>query len=273
MEIKTYNTPKNILLTAPLPVETRSYKPVSHAQLIDLTLESIDKAGFTLDQEKYSAAKDGKVANGKFTISDVSDSEMQLQIGWQNSYDKSLSLKFALGTQIFICSNGSVSGDFGSFKKKHVGEIQTFAPSAIVEYIKRSGEAFSRMQKEREAMKEIEISKRIQAELIGRMVIEEQFLQSSQMNIIKGELNSPTYDYKSPDTLWELYNHTTHSLKETHPSLWMKNHIEAHKFFVNASEIILDTPRTIELKPINQLEMEFDEIHSSSLMYGVDNNQ
>ena len=44
----------------------------------------------------YSSAREGKVANGKFTIKNVADSEMQLQIGWQNSYDRSMSLKFAI---------------------------------------------------------------------------------------------------------------------------------------------------------------------------------
>lgn len=272
METKTYNTSKNSLIATPIPMETRTYKPVTHEELINLTLESIHNSGFTLDAESYSSAREGNVANGKFTIRDVRDSEMQLQIGFQNSYDKSLSLKFAIGTKIFICQNGSVSGDFGAFKKKHVGEVQTFTPQAITEYIKRSGEAFSRMQKEREAMKEIEISKRIQAELIGRMIIEEQFIESTQLNIIKKELNSPTHDYNAPNTLWELYNFTTFAMKEVHPSLWMKNHIDAHAFFVNNSNIILEQPKEIILNPLNQLEL-FDEEHVSSVMYGVDNNQ
>ena len=130
----TYGTTKGMLLAAPLPEQTRTYKPVSHAQLMDLTLESIHQAGFELQTELYSSARNGNVANGKFAIRNVADSEMQLQIGWQNSYDKSLSLKFAIGTRIFICENGCVSGDYGAFKKKHQGEIQTFTPQAITEY-------------------------------------------------------------------------------------------------------------------------------------------
>ena len=102
MSTKTYQTTKYFLTGTELPRETKSYKPVSHGQLIDLTLESIHQAGFVLDSESYSSAKDGKVANGRFAIRNVADKEMQLQIGWQNSYDKSLSLKFAIGTRIFI---------------------------------------------------------------------------------------------------------------------------------------------------------------------------
>jgi len=116
--MENFNTTKELIINAPVPVQTRTYKPVSHSQLIDLTLNSIEKAGFTLDKETYSSAGDGQVANGRFSISNVADTEMQLQIGWQNSYNKQLTLKFAIGTRIFICQNGCVSGDFGTFKKK-----------------------------------------------------------------------------------------------------------------------------------------------------------
>jgi len=271
---KTYLTTKRSLIGTPIPEQTKTYKPVSHEQLIDLTLNSIATAGFKLDREQYSSAREGNVANGRFTIQNVADTEMQLQIGWQNSYDKTLSLKFAIGTRIFICQNGCVSGDFGAFKKVHRGDVQTFTPAAITEYIKKSGDAFKRMQDEREIMKTITISETARAELIGRMFIEEQFLQSTQLNIIKRELKSPTFDYNCPNSLWELYNYTTFSLKEIHPHDWMNSHVAAHKFFADEAGIV--HPKEIEvivtdISP-NQLEM-FDEEHNASVMHGVDNVQ
>jgi hypothetical protein len=228
-----YNTTKDILLNAVIPQQTRTYKPVTHGELIDLTLNGIEKAGFKLDKELYSTARDGNIANGRFTISNVMDSEMQLEVGWQNSYDKSLSLKFAIGTRIMICQNGCVSGDYGAFKKKHMGEVQIFTPNAITEYIKGAGDVFRRMQIEREAMKQVELTKRTKAELIGRMMLEEQFIQSTQLMVISRELDTPTFDYGAPDSMWELYQFTTQSMREVHPSLWMNNHIKAHNFFVN----------------------------------------
>jgi DNA-directed RNA polymerase beta' subunit len=214
-------------------------------------LNSIEKAGFTLDKETYSAAADGQIANGRFSISNVADSEMQLQIGWQNSYNKQLTLKFAIGTRIFICQNGCVSGDFGTFKKKHVGEIQSFTPQAITDYIKSAGETFTLMQKQREQMKQVEITKRVKAELIGRMMLEEQFITSTQLNIMSRELKAPTHDYGAKDSMWELYNYTTFAMKESHPANWMDSHIKAHRFFVDASG--LHTPKD-EVPVIMQLE-------------------
>lgn len=251
-ETKTsYVTAKDILLTAPLPVETRTYKPVSHQQLVELTLKSIDDAGFKLDKETYSAAKDGQIANGRYTISNVADSEMQLQIGWQNSYDKSMSLKFAIGTHIMICSNGCVSGDYGAFRKKHRGDVQEFTPLAITEYIKSAADVFSLMQIERERMKNIELNVRTRAELIGRMFIEDEIIQSTQLNIIKRQIEAPTHDYGAPGSLWELYQHTTYAMKEVHPSLWMKNHVDAHNFFTTEARWETYIPTEHELGKIS----------------------
>jgi hypothetical protein len=233
---KTYNTTKGLITSALVPAQTRTYKPIAHSQLIDLTLSGIETAGFKLDKETYSSAIDGQIANGRFSISNVADSEMQLQIGWQNSYNRSMSLKFAIGTRILVCSNGCVSGDFGAFKKRHKGDIQDFTPQAITDYIKSAGEAFKLMQQQREQMKQVEITKRTKAELIGRMMIEEQFICSTQLNIIRKEMSSPTHDYGAKDSLWELYNYTTFAMKELHPSLWMENHIQAHKFFNQYTE-------------------------------------
>jgi hypothetical protein len=249
-----FNTTKELIMNTPVPVQTRTYKPVSHSQLIDLTLNSIEKAGFTLDKETYSSAVDGQVANGRFSISNVADSEMQLQIGWQNSYNKQLTLKFAIGTRILVCSNGCVSGDFGAFKKKHVGEIQSFTPTAITDYIKTSAEVFTIMQEQRNAMKQIEITKRTKAELIGRMMLEEQFITSTQLNIISRELKAPTHDYGAKDSLWELYNYTTFAMKETHPAQWMESHIKAHKFFNEYSEIAT-APWEAQEATFNQLSI------------------
>ena len=249
---------KDLLLSAPLPQQTRTYKPVSHEQLIDLTLKGIDDSGFRLESEIYSTARDGNVANGRYTIANVADSEMKLQIGWQNSYDKSLTLKFALGTQIMICQNGCVSGDFGAFKKKHVGEIQTFTPQAITDYIKSSGEAFKRIQFEREAMKQVEVDKRMIAEIIGRLYIEEEIIQSTQLNIIQRELKKPTHDYGAEGSLWELYQFATFSMKEIHPSLWMENHMDAHRFFTEYANVSLPK-KTIDVgSNYKQLELFAD---------------
>ena len=170
---------KNTMLSAPVPQQTKTYKPVSHRELMDLTLESIYQSGFTLESQNYSTARNGDIATAKYAISNVADNEMKLQIAWQNSYDRSASLKFAMGVKIMVCSNGMVSGDMGSFRKTHRGDIQTFTPAAITEYIKQGGDAFKSIQDDRDVMKTIGVSEQGQAELLGRLFIQENLINTN----------------------------------------------------------------------------------------------
>lgn len=101
-QVRTYQTTKETLINVVKPQETSWYKPVEHERLIDLTLNGILQSGFELDKEEYSASQDGLIANGKYTIRNIADNEMQIQIGWQNSYNKRISLKWAIGTHVFI---------------------------------------------------------------------------------------------------------------------------------------------------------------------------
>jgi len=257
MKRTDYTSLKHLVTAVPVPAQTTTYKPVSNAQLIDLTLAAIDGAGFTLGKEAYTLAADGQVSTGKFTLSNIMDSEMQIQIGWQNSYNRQVSLKFAIGVNIMICSNGLVSGDMGTFKKAHKGAIQEFTPSAITEYIKSAGDAFREMQIQREMMKRVDLTRRQQGELLGRMVYEEDIISTMQLNIIRKELIRPSYDYGVENTLWDLYQHTTHSMKELHPATWMNDHMSAHSFFVNVQgELVAkQKPANVIVQAYRQLEL------------------
>lgn len=239
MEKTNYNTTRQLLLNAEIPTQSRTYKPVSHEKVIDLTLNALSQAGFVLDKESYTSTKEGNVAMGKYNISNVGDTEMQLQIGWLNSYNKTKRLTWGIGSIVRICQNGMISADMGAFKKKHQGEIQEFTPIAIGEYVKKAADVFKEMQRERELMKQVEVDKTITAHILGEMFLNEDFITTTQLNIIKREIECPSFDYKADNSLWQVYNHTTLSLRDLHPSLWMKAHMDTHKFFVNKSGILI----------------------------------
>ena len=222
---------KDFLRAMPLPAQTSYYKPVGHGQLMDITLESIDRCGFQLRSEHYTHAAGGAKANGKYHLDYGNDPDMSIMIAWQNSYNKQLSLKFAIGGYVFICENGMVRGDLGTFRSKHMGEIQTVTPKLLSEYISQAGETFEKMIIEKKRMQEIEVTKKTTAELLGRMYIEEGIITSTQLNIIKSELTKPTFDYGHKDSLWELYNHTTYALKSATPTTWLQQQMDNHQFF------------------------------------------
>ena len=220
------------LIEIPIPQETRTYKPVTYKELIDNTLNAIHKSGFSLEKQIYGMKTDGMVATGRYLIKGIEDDDMQLQIAWTNSYDKSKSLKYNIGVEILVCSNGMMGFEgIGHFTKRHTSDIQIITPNVITEYIKTSGDIFTNLQATREEMKQVEIERRDLHELLGRMFFEESFLGSKELNIIKRELSIPTHDYVSKGSLWELYQFTTFALGGAHPTRWMQDHLKAHIFF------------------------------------------
>lgn len=229
---------KESLILAPIPKQTSTYKPVSHEQLMELCLDGIYRAGFTVESEQYESRKGGQVASGKYLIKGVDDTEMQLQATWQNSYDKSIPLKFVVGAMVLVCSNGMISlRTMNEYRHKHVSDVQEISPLIIPERIKGAGEIFLGLQCDRELLKSIEVSKKAQAEVIGRLFLDQTFINTAQLNILKKELTDPHHDYKAPNSLWELYNYTTYSIGGFNPT-WINDHVAAHAYFMELAETL-----------------------------------
>lgn len=223
-------TTLELIKSTPVPLKTNSYSPVPHGSVIDMTKEQLDKSGLIITEERYIMAAEGRKAMGFYRIAGEQDPEMGIQLIWHNSYDKSMSLKWAIGGKVFVCQNGMVSGDIGAFKRKHTGDALLDYQEAVGMYVQQAHDKFHQLIMDKERMKEIEITKKTSAELLGRMFLEENIIQSTQLNIIKRELDNPTYDYKADGTLWQLYNHCTVALKEAHPQYHLTQHMDLHNF-------------------------------------------
>lgn len=228
---------KEILLSCPVPAKTDSYSPVPHRVVMETIYEVLDKNNIKVTGERYIAAREGRQGIAYLDIQG-GDETMSSKLAWNNSYDKSLTLKAAAGANVFVCGNGMVRGDLGNFKRRHTGSILEEFKTNIVEYIGNIDKQFKQLVIDRERMKEVELTKRVTAELLGRMFIEEGIITNTQLGIIKREIEIPTFDYKADGTLWQLYNHCTFSMKEAHPTLAIQSHIDLHKFVINEFELV-----------------------------------
>jgi len=228
---------KALLLTAKTPRATKSYSPVSHKDVINFTLEQLDKAGMELHSERYMANKDGLIGMGFYKIKGFGDDEMGMELAWQNSLNKALSLKWAIGGNVFICTNGMMRGDIGTFKRKHTGTVLDEYAEAVKRYVGDAESHFKELMSDKETLKNINVNPRKVAEMLGRMFIEKDILNATQLSIVKRELTNPTYDYKADGTMWQLYNHCTVALKEAHPLHHMNQHTDLHKFVMTESKI------------------------------------
>ena len=229
------------IIEAPLPVETKTYKPVPHERMISLVHELCAKSGFRITHKNYIVANDNKQMTFQYRLAGkgYSDNEeIGMQIAGQNSYDKSATAKFAAGANVFVCMNGMVSGDI-AIARKHTGSVLNLIEDKIYLALEAMSGVYDRMLLDAECMKLKMLTFEEIASHCGRLFLEKNVISSSQLNIVKNELKTSEHFSWGKDrstSLWNLYNCVTESLKKSHAGNYLKNHIDLHEY-VNAELI------------------------------------
>lgn len=223
-------TTKEYLLSVEVPEESRTYKPINHSVLIDNTLEGIENSNFTVASEMYYSGAKGQQMLGRYGLK-LDSTDIGIQIAFHNSYDKSLSLKYAIGEYVFICANGCVSGSYDSFKSKHVGKVQDITPVNIKDYLNGISDKFQSVVERKSRFEEIEVTKKTCAELLGRLFVEEEIITSTQLNIVKSEILNPSFNYNADGSLWQFWNHLTYSMSETAVPNYIDKSLKLFNFF------------------------------------------
>ena len=238
-----YNKPKettrNYLENAPLPNHGKSYTVISHKQVIDSTIQLLQDSGFVIQKELYRANMNANVAQGIYHILPINtvdptimeEKELGMMFAWTNSYDKSTRFQCAIGAYVMVCHNGMVAGDMMNFRRKHTGSADHDIRMQISNQIKNGEKYYKRILSDRDAMRNTALSLQEQAEIAGRLYINEDILDAAQMSCVKAELEKPTYDYEcDQENAWTFYNHVTHALKKAHPRDWLSDSQNFHDF-------------------------------------------
>ena len=228
MKVLEFNEDRNTLLDKYLPEKTASYTPISNLEILETIDTELAKHYLSIEKEQYK----GNLTQFLGIIDLKSDNtEFGIRIAFGNSYDKSMQFGLAIGANVLVCSNGVVAGEI-SLKRKHTGDARNEAISKIREGIAQVGEVFNETIKIKDILNNVYIDRNITAEIAGRMVLNEKILNTMQLNILINELKHSnlfnTIDAENY-TLWDLYNHTTHSLKKSNPRNYIDKHIKLHK--------------------------------------------
>jgi len=157
------------------------------------------------------------------------DDTFNYRLAFQNSYNKYLPLALVGGSSVMICSNGMILGD-SKFIRKHTGSIMMEMEGRIETVIGGLDNLLKTSNQLASNMQEIELNDTTTAELCGRLFMEQDIINSTQLNIIRRQLDEPDYDAFTDPTLWSLYNHTTHALKETYALDYTKKHKQLQEF-------------------------------------------
>ena len=223
---------KEELFAVAVPQKTASYSPVSHQILHEAVAEKILKRGWTIDNERIDTNQKGTQMFTTLGIG-VGHGEQRMSVGYRNSYDKSLSVGLVSGSQIIVCSNLMFVGDV-KLLRKHTSGVFNDLYYLIDEVLGETEKTFEIALEETQIFKDIPMEKRIMAEVAGRMFIQDEIINSTQLNILKKEINGS--ENFQEETLWDFYNHTTEALKLAHPSQAMQTYTNFHAY---AKELVL----------------------------------
>jgi len=232
------------LRKAPLPTHGGRYAVVSHGDVIDNTLNQIAKAGFTIKNTQYRMTTDGQVAQGVYHLDYAGDSDMGMMFAWSNSYNKTMRFKCAVGAYVFICSNGVVRGDIGSYSRKHSGTALQDVVDQINYQISHAKEHYDVLLADKQILKDVTLTPRLKGKILGELFANDEILTLTQVGIVKREMDKPTHNYNADvNSAWTMYNHITLALKESHPSTFMKDHQRVHGYFVDAfGQLVVQNP-------------------------------
>lgn len=226
---------RNVLTSAQLPAATKTYTVISHTYIIDTILQALEDNGFEVTAEEFKSTSDAKVASGAFMIQFNEDPDLTLCYTFNNSYDKSLRFRAAIGAYIDL--NGSyMISDMDSWIRKHTGTADQEAYNLIQDHISNARTYYEELRMAKESMTEITITKAEFGGIIGEFFLKD-ILSVDQISYIKKEFLSPSYNYfNAPNiktiNLWTAYMIIADALKSSHPSKWMKCQTGVHLYFV-----------------------------------------
>lgn len=218
---------RDFFQTVQVPQETKTYVPVAHDELINLVLEHLDKRGLSVKSEHFSTNRGGAQMFGNFTI--AGNGEQDMNVGFRNSYDKSMQLGLVAGSRVIVCSNLMFIGDFKAVHMHNAG-IKTELEKSVVQSIDSLEINFDHLQKDSKKLKSVKVDRSKIAEVLGDLFLYENIITTTQLQLIKNELDLQV-NFKD-ETMWDIYNHTTEALKKAPVSRIIDDHVNTHQYFM-----------------------------------------
>jgi len=258
------------LLSVALPDHGDSYTVISHESVIDHVYTELAQAGFGIVSEEYRATADGNIAQGIHVLQYNSDPELSMMFAWTNSYNKQVRFKCGVGAYVNHTGTTMVCGDMGSWARKHTGTADEETIATIKEQVANAQMYYDQLVADKDAMKDIKMNKRKQAQLLGILFAEYQILTTEQASIVRSQMDKPTHVFEDSSSLWAFYNYVTTALQSSHPKTWMEDQRVLHYFISSVNNFAKPLPIQPETTVNDEEEKVADPLLTN---YGQPENQ
>jgi len=211
MPKKIQNTTKAHLISVPLPNHGTTYTVISHQFVIDYAYTALANAGFGIVDEEYRCTADGQIAQGIYKLQFNSDPELSMMFAWTNSYNKQVKFKCVIGAYINQTGSVMISGDIGSWVRKHTGSADTETKATIDDYISNAHMYYTQLCSDKATMETVILNKRKQSQLLGVLFAEYEILTTEQASMIRDQMKKPYHVFANTESLWAFYNYVTNA--------------------------------------------------------------
>lgn len=252
-----------MLAQAVQPTGTATYSVIPHDFVIKAVEKELLNHGFEIEEEVYKANQDAQIASGILRLKQGEDQEMRMMFAWSNSYDKSMRFKCAIGGYLPQSGSTVVSGNIGTWGRKHTGTALQEAMDTVKHQLSSADMYYTELLNDKSCMKNIQVVERRRAEVLGILFFEHGLLTTEQLSIIKDQLRKPKFNYNADkESLWTLYCHIIFSLQKSHPRHWFDQQRLIH-FFMSE---IFDITNQIKTQPIAPTPVSnSEELHQITL--------
>ena len=259
MPKKIQNTTKANLISVALPTHGATYTVISHQFVIDYAYQALANAGFGIVDEEYRCTSDGQIAQGIYKLNFNNDPELSMMFAWTNSYNKQVKFKCVVGAYINNTGAVMISGEVGSWVRKHTGTADTETKDTIDDYIANANMYYTQLCSDKAAMEVVTLNRRKQSQLLGVLFAEYEILTTEQASMVRDQMKKPYHVFTNTDSLWAFYNYVTNSLQFSHPKTWMEDQRILHYFISTIGNFQqCSTPAQV-VQPINTVSEDIKD--------------
>ena len=215
-------------LQTPPPMGKRHAPYPFHAFATD-TVDAIERAGFTIEQEDYAITKDEQRMFGLLNVSRpvVPDAptfgvpalhrpKWNLLVALRGAHDQSISRGLAIGSRVMVCSNLCFHGDLGNWASKQTTNIAQRIPEMVSDAVAGLGAAGRKLTIDFDAFNAKQITRETGDKVLLDIYRSGGF-SASQMGRAVDDWDECSVGEHTANgrNLWWLFNSATHALKPT----------------------------------------------------------
>lgn len=200
-----------------LPEATKTWYPLPHHEIVENARRALSSKSLEIIDEAHALDHDGDRYFGLMSLRQKSgrDSHQDYQwiVGLRNSHDRSCSAGLAFGSQVFVCSNMSFTGDI-KIQRKHTRYAHLDIPKLMMAAVGDMNGKLHGMDKRIQQYKEAEISDSLAHDTIIR-ALDARVICGQDVRHVLDQWRKPEHECFQPRTAWSLFNGFTAVLRDT----------------------------------------------------------